>query len=65
LTVAAQEAVAKERAVPLLSQRRGAGPNPAPRTGDENPVRVANLSNSVVAELRMVHNQPMAQEVTG
>jgi len=28
-------------------------------------VRVANLSNSVVAELRMVHNQPIAQEVTG
>jgi len=26
---------------------------------------VANLSNSVVAELRMVRNQPMAQEVTG
>jgi len=26
---------------------------------------VANLSNSVVAELRMVHNQPIAQEVTG
>ena len=37
----------------------GSNNNPAPRTADENLVRVANLTKSVVAELRMVPNQPL------
>jgi PhoPQ-activated pathogenicity-related protein len=37
----------------------GSNANPAPRTADENLVRVATLTQSVVAELRMVPNQPL------
>jgi PhoPQ-activated pathogenicity-related protein len=37
----------------------GSNNNPAPRAADENLARVATLTGSVVAELRMVPNQPL------
>jgi PhoPQ-activated pathogenicity-related protein len=37
----------------------GSNSNPAPRTVDENLARVATTTGSVVAELRMVPNQPL------
>jgi PhoPQ-activated pathogenicity-related protein len=57
LTVIRPAEVAHSRAFLYISG--GNNNNPAPRTADENLVRVATLTKSVVAELRMVPNQPL------
>jgi len=57
LTVIKPETVTHTKA--LLFITGGNNSNPAPRAADENLVRIATLTHSIVAELRMVPNQPL------
>jgi PhoPQ-activated pathogenicity-related protein len=57
LTVITPAAVKHRTAFLFISG--GNNNNPAPRAADENLARVAMLTGSVVAELRMVPNQPL------
>jgi len=57
LTIIRPDEVKHRKAFLYISS--GSNTSPAPRTADENLVRVATLTGSVVAELRMVPNQPL------